>query len=74
MSLVPHVSPWQTACLRGIHLVADGPEAVLALAGWQFLRLPLSAAEAERWRPRIGQAVRVDLDARALRPLEVRHG
>lgn len=68
MPQVSSPSPLQTACLRGIHARLDGAEAVLALAGWQFLRVPLTAREAEQWRPRVGQAVQVDLDACRLRP------
>ncbi|MCO5977279.1 hypothetical protein [Ideonella oryzae] len=60
----------QTACLRGIHPRPGGAEAVLALAGWQFLRLPLTAGEAALWRPCVGQAVQVDLEARRLRPAQ----
>lgn len=65
----------QLACLRGVHARPEGAEAVLALAGWQFLRLPLTAREAARWRPLVGQAVQVDLDAGRLQPArEPHHG
>ena len=65
----------QIACLRGIHRRPGGAEAVLALSGWQFLRLPLTTGEAARWRPRVGQAVQVDLDARQMRSVrEPHHG
>lgn len=63
----------QLACLRGVHARPEGAEAVLALAGWQFLRLPLTAREAARWRPLVGQAVQVDLDARRLQPARGPH-
>lgn len=75
MPQVSSPAPLQTACLRGIHAGQDGVEAVLALTGWQFLRVPLTNREAEQWRPRVGQAVQVDLGACRLRPTgESPHG
>jgi len=63
----------QIACLRGVHPGPGGAEAVLALSGWQFLRLPLTPGEAARWRPHVGQAVQVDLDARQMRSVQEPH-
>jgi len=69
---MPNVHPTpssalRAACLRGIALTHDGPQAVVAMSAEQHLLLPLPAAELARWQARVGQRVWLDLDTQPVR-------
>jgi hypothetical protein len=53
----------QPAWLRGVYLVDGAAEAVVTLAAWQFLRLPVPLRERAMWEHHIGERVWVDLSA-----------
>jgi hypothetical protein len=52
---------WRPALLRGVYSGRSGPEAVVSLAGAQFLRVPVPGVVAV-WSRLIGTKVWVDVE------------
>lgn len=53
----------QPAWLRSVQVVNGGAEALVTLAAWQFMRLPVPLRERALWEHHIGERVWVDLSA-----------
>lgn len=62
-----HTATLRAACLRGISLTREGPQAVVAMSAEQHLVLPLPWADLPDWQARVGRRVWLDLDAQPAR-------
>ncbi len=66
-SPLPRNSAWRAAALRGLARIDGRDEALVALGGEQYVRIPLASGRADAFRERIGRCVWVDLDGWAVR-------
>ncbi len=63
----PCATGWRVAALRGLDRVDGRDEALVALGGEQYVRIPLPSGRAAAFRERLGRRVWVDLDGWAVR-------
>lgn len=67
MRLAAAPPAWRPAALRGLGFFDGCNEALLALGGGQYLRIPVDHADAPAFRERLGGCVWVDLHALTVR-------